>query len=150
MKRILLCVALVLVPTSAPAAELGKWRFGFGQGISEYSIQNDSAGSDEFSIVCSDDWVTSINLQVGGRQPSNRSTVTIDVDADEFSFVADEGGSIRTASHVDSDNFRALWKDIRRGSFMRVRLQSGRSTTFRLRGASTVLEREACKTDFER
>jgi hypothetical protein len=150
MKATLLFIALALAPTSAPAAELGKWRFGSGQGISEYSIQNDSAGNDEFSIACSDDWGTFIDLRVGGKQPSNRSTVTIDVDADEFTFAADERGRIRTASHVDNDNFRALWRDIRRGSLMRVRLQSGKSTTFRLSGASAVLEREVCKTDFER
>lgn len=143
-------LGLVMLSAAVSAANFGRWGSGFGQGVLEYGIQNDSAGSDRIYIACSDDWGTSISFTVGGKNPPARSDVFVAAGRDQLELMTDENGSFRTGSHVASDTFRYLWTMMRRENVLHVRLSSGESTSFTLNGAAKVLPRDPCKTDFER
>jgi len=148
--RIMAAVTLLVPAGSTSAASFGEWGAGFGQGVLEYGIKNDSAGSDHLYIACSDDWGTSVSFTVGGKSPPAKSDVFVAAGRDQLELSTDEWGSFTTKSHVASDTFRYLWAIIRRESVLHVRLASGESTTFSLKGAAKVLPREPCKTDYER
>lgn len=146
---VLATVALASSPAPAHAEPTGRWWAGYGHGDFEYGIRNDSAGSDTIYIGCGEG-LTYISFIVGGVQPKEGATIVATIGADEFELRADSAGNVPTASHVDSDNFHALWKAIRAGKFMRVRLNTGQSTSFTLKGAAKALPAQACETDFER
>ncbi len=149
LKLALATIALASSVTTANAEPIGRWWAGFGQGNFEYGINNDSAGSDTTYIGCGEG-LTYVSFTVGGVQPKEGATIIVTIGADEFEFRADSAGNIPTASHVDSENFHALWVAIRAGQFMRVRLNTGQSTVFTLKGAAKTMPSQACQTDFER
>lgn len=150
MRRLgLAIIAVLTVAGGATAEPIGRWWAGFGQGNFEYGIHNDSAGSDTVYISCGE-VPTTIEFTVGGVNPKDGADVLVTVGADEFVLRAGKGGYFETKSHVDSDTFHALWDAMRAGQAMRVRLATGQSTAFTLKGAAKVLPKEACATDFER
>lgn len=150
MRTIALATAFFAsLATGAVAEPIGRWWAGFGQGNFEYAIKNDSAGSDEFYIGCGE-VPTTINFRISGVEPKRGQSVLITIGADEFDLTLGENGYFETRSHVASDNFRALWSAIRAGQVMRVRLSTGQSTAFTLKGAAKTLPKDACPTDFER
>jgi hypothetical protein len=130
------------------AEPMGRWYSGFGQGITEYGIKNDSAGSDYFYIAWAPDGAT-IDFTVGGKNPQPQSTVIVDRGADDFELPTDDHGRFTTGSHVASDNFRALWQSLRSGSLVRIRLSTGETTVFTLKRAAKILPAKRCKTAFE-
>lgn len=147
-----IAVGLVVAATIsgvASAEPIGRWWAGFGQGNFEYAIKNDSAGSDQFYIGCGE-VPTTISFRIGGVEPRRGQSVLITIGGDEFDLPLGDNGYFETKSHVASDNFRALWSAIRTGQVMRVRLSTGQSTAFTLKGAAKALPKEACATDFER
>lgn len=144
---LMLCIA---APSAASAEPMGRWFSGYGQGTTEYGIKNDSAGSDYLYIACSPEYGTSISFTIGGKNPRPRSTVIATIGSDEFELYTDGMGQFQTASRVSYDTFRTLWEAMRTGSAMRVRLSTGQSTAFTLKGAAKVLGRQHCQTDFER
>jgi hypothetical protein len=133
----------------AKAEPIGRWWAGYGQGTFEYGIHNDSADSDTIYIACGEEQ-TYISFRVGGVEPREGSIVIVTIGPDEFELSVNQWGNFPTGSHVDSENFRALWDAARSGQFMRVRLATGQSTVFTLKGAAKTLPKKACKTDFER
>lgn len=151
MVKLLLASATVatLIATPAAAEPIGRWWAGFGQGNFEYGIHNDSAGGDTVYIACGEAPAT-IEFTVGGVQPRPGSSILVIIGADEFELPAGEQGRFETGSHVASDTFHALWDAMRRGQVMRVRLATGQSTAFTLKGAAKVLPAVSCLTDFER
>ena len=149
MLRYSLAVAALACATTASAQPIGRWWAGFGQGNFEYGIHNDSAGSDAVYISCGE-VPTTIEFTVGGVKPKQGSTIIATIGADEFELPAGRGGLFETKSHAESGNFRALWTAMRIGQVMRVRLSTGQSTVFTLKGAAKVLPKESCPTDFER
>lgn len=150
MRKFCLTIAALAVLTgSANAEPIGRWWTGFGQGNFEYGIHNDSAGSDTVYISCGE-VPTTIEFTIGGVNPKQGSDILVTIGADEFVLPAGKDGYFETKSHVASDNFHALWDAMRAGQFMRVRLASGQSTAFTLKGAAKVLPKQACATDFER
>lgn len=150
MRAMTTATALALMAVTSAAAEpIGRWWAGFGQGNFEYAIKNDSAGSDQFYIGCGE-VPTTIRFRIGGVEPKRGQSVLITIGGDEFDLPLGESGYFETKSHVASDNFRALWSAIRAGQVMRVRLSSGQSTAFTLKGAAKALPKDACTTDFER
>lgn len=150
VNSIMLLVSVVsLVPTWVLAEPVGRWWAGFGQGTFEYGIKNDSAGSDAVYIACAPD-TTYVNFSVGGSQPKPDTEVLVVIGRDEFILRADELGHVGTKSHVESDNFIELWRAMRAGRDMRVRLSTGETTVFTLDGSSRALGEEPCETDFAR
>ena len=148
MHKLLLTLSLAIgFPSLAFAEPIGRWWSGYGQGTLEYGIKNDSAGNDTVYIACAYDHTT-INFDVGGKDPRPRSLVVVVIGADEWELYVDNEGMIPTSSHVAADNFISLWKGMRNGSSMRVRLSTGESTVFSLSGSSKALPKEPCKTDF--
>lgn len=145
-----ICAILLASAHPAGAEPIGRWFSGYGQGTLEYGIKNDSAGSDYFYIACSPDFGTSIRITVGAQDAKPGSTTIVVIGGDEFELWTDKDGVFRTDSHVAYDTFRSLWDAMRRGTVMRVRLSSGQSTVFTLRGAAIELPRAHCETDFER
>lgn len=144
-----LITSIALASGEAGAEPTGKWWAGFGQGTFEYGIKNDSAGSDEFYIACGYDFTT-ISFKISGVVPKQGQRVVINIGGDEFDLWLGARGDFETKSHVDSDNFYALWDALRAGQIMRVRLSSGQSTAFTLKGAAKTLPKDACQTDFAR
>jgi hypothetical protein len=143
-------IAAILASAGAAHAEpIGRWWAGFGQGNFEYAIKNDSAGSDQFYIGCGE-VPTTISMTIGGVEPKAGQTAVITIGADEFELPLGRDGYFETKSHVASDTFHAVWDAIRAGHAMRVRLSSGQSTAFTLKGAAKALPKDACPTDFER
>ena len=142
-----MAAALTLTASIANAEPIGRWWAGFGQGNFEYGIHNDSAGSDTVYISCGE-VPTTIEFTIGGVNPKQGSDILVTIGADEFVLSAGKDGYFDTKSHVASDNFHALWDAMRAGQFMRVRLASGQSTAFMLKGAAKVLPKQACTTDF--
>lgn len=148
MRFVLFVTLLAITALPASAEPTGRWFSGYGQGTMEYGIKNDSAGSDYFYIACPEDGAT-INFTVGGKNPEPHSVVIVVIGADEYELFTGKTGEFRTTSHVGYDNFRSLWTSMRKGQTMRVRLSTGESTAFTLRGAAAALPREHCKTSFE-
>jgi hypothetical protein len=148
MKRLVLVLALFAC-LPAQAEPTGRWWSGFGQGNLEYGIKNDSAGSDEFYIACMQDR-TYISLRIGGVEPKQGQSAIVTIGPDEFEVQLGKDGYVETASHVGYDTFRAWWAAMRAGANMRVRLSTGQSTNFTLKGAAKILPRDACETDFQR
>ena len=144
--RTLLALALVALATPAAAEPMGSWRSGWGQGVTEYGIKNDSAGSDHIYIACSDDDGASVRFSVGGAEAPKRGMVIVTIGADEFELQINKSGHFPTMSRVDAAIFDALWTAIRKGQVMRVRLSTGQSTLFTLRGAAKVLPPHSCDT----
>lgn len=149
MRHILMAVGLIACSGMASGEPIGRWFSGYGQGTMEYGLKNDSAGSDYFYIACPYDGAT-ISFTVGGKNPRPLSTVIVVVGAEEYELTTDKWGQFRTTSHVSYDIFRSLWASMRSGSAMRVRLSSGQSTAFTLKGAAKVLPRDQCETGFEK
>lgn len=141
--------ATMLIAAPVSAEPIGRWWTGFGQGTTEYGIKNDSAGSDTIYIACAPDH-TYVSFRVGGVEPKQGETTIITIGADEYELNGGEWGYFETKSHVESDTFIALWQSLRSGAAARVRLQTGQSTAFTLKGASKVLGKEPCETDFGR
>ena len=148
-RPILVVLVVATSATVAWAEPIGRWWAGYGQGNLEYGIHNDSAGIDSVYIGCGEEQ-TYVSFTVGGVEPKHGSAILVTIGADEFELPIGKWGSFETGSHVASDNFHALWDAIRTGEFMRVRLATGQSTVFTLKGAAKALPKEACKTDFER
>lgn len=148
--RLILALCGLSTSTVAIAEPIGHWFSGFGQGATEYGIKNDRAGNDYFYIACSPDFGTTIRITVGGKDAPPNKHVKVVIGPDEFELFTENNGDFRTDSRVASDTFRSLWSSMRNGSAMRVRLQSGESTVFTLKGSSKVLDKEPCETDFER
>ena len=146
-RSLLLNIVFGLIATPAYAEPTGRWWTGAAQGTVEYGIKNDSAGSDEVYIACAWDH-TSINFNVGGIDPKPETMVLVVIGADEWEMIADAEGRIATKSHVEADNFITLWRAMRAGSTMRVRLATGQSTVFTLRGAAKILSPKPCETDY--
>ncbi|NEX91177.1 hypothetical protein [Caulobacter sp. 17J65-9] len=149
MKRAVFVLAAWAAASSVAAEPMGVWWSGFGQGTFEYGIKNDSAGSDSVYIACSDD-STTISFTVGGEDPKPAQSVVVTIGGDEFEVWTDQLGRGGTASHASADTFTALWAAMRKGDVMRVRLASGRSTAFTLKGAAKALPKEPCTPDFYR
>lgn len=152
MMRVLMmavAAAASLFGGGALAEPTGVWWAGFGQGNFEYAIKNDSAGSDEFYVSCGE-VPTTIRVRVGGVDPQAGQTSVVTIGAAEYELFTGPGGEFETKSHVGSDTFHALWDAIRGGQVMRVRLATGQSTVFTLKGAAKALPKESCPTDFER
>lgn len=150
MRALVLGTVCAVAITGVAAAEpIGRWWAGFGQGNFEYAVKNDSAGSDEFYIGCGE-VPTTISFRISGVEPKRGQSVLITIGGDEFDLPLGENGYFETKSHVASDNFRALWSAIRAGQVMRVRLSTGQSTSFTLKGAAKALPKESCTTEFER
>jgi hypothetical protein len=147
MKHLLVAAFLTISSSSAFAEPIGRWWHGYGQGTNEYGIKNDSAGSDTVYIACSAD-STTVRFSVGGVDPQPQSNVVVVIGGEEWELDMDTEGLFPTDNHVAADNFISLWKAMRRRSAMRVRLESGQSTVFTLRGAARVLGSEPCETDF--
>lgn len=141
---------MLALTTSASAEPMGKWFSGWGQGVSEYGIKNDSAGSDYFYIACPDDDGAVIHITVGGKNPEPLSTVIVTIGSDEYELYINDSRKFDTSSHVASDNFTALWAALRSGEVMRVRLSTGETTAFTLKGTSKALPQSPCVTSFER
>lgn len=150
MRLALLCAAAVaLAPAQVRSEPVGRWWSGWGQGTTEYGIKNDSAGSDAIYIACAHD-TTYVSFTVAGKNPSPGSRVIVTIEPDEYEFLATRDGYLGTLNHVEADTFYALWSSLRRGTAARVRLASGESTIFSLKGSSKVLDKEACTPDFAR
>lgn len=150
MRNLLTAAVIILIATAgvAHAEPIGRWWTGFGQGNFEYAIKNDSAGSDEFFINCGE-VPTTISMRIGGVEPKAGQTAFVTIGGDEFELSLGKDGYFETNSHVASDNFHAVWDAIRAGDDMRVRLSTGQSTAFTLKGAAKALPKQACPTDFE-
>ena len=149
MQKFALFALALAISSPALAEPVGRWLSGFGQGTFEYGIKNDSVGSDEVYIACAED-NTYISFTVGGVSPRQGSNIIMTIGPDEFVVMAGKNGYFQTASHVDADNFHALWDAMRAGQNLRVRLSTGQSTNFTLKGAAKVLPKAPCKTDFAR
>lgn len=141
-------LALIGVAGAAKAEPIGRWWSGFGQGTPEYAIKNDSADPDYFYIACPIGEGARIYVTVGGVDPKPRSKVIVTIGGDEIELAVNSQGHIETTSHFEADTFYALWPLIRSGTEMRVRLQSGQSTRFTLKGSSAALPKEPCDTGF--
>lgn len=139
----------LLLPGIAHAEPIGRWRSGFGQGTLEYGIKNDSAGSDEIYIACSET-STMMYFSIGGAEPPASSQVILTIGNDEFQILTNEKGIGVTDCHVCADNFDALWPALRSGSVVWVSYQDGKRTKFTLDGSSKALPPERCKADFWR
>lgn len=138
-----------MMPALALAEPVGEWWTGYGQGTFEYGVQNDSAGSDAIYITCNDDR-TVATMSVGGNSIPSETSVLVTIGAHEFELSSDDEGNVATASRSDSDNFEAFWHAMRAGQSMRVRLATGQSTAFTLKGAAKALPKQPCLTDFAR
>lgn len=150
MRSVLLGAAISCCLIGGVAAEpIGRWWSGFGQGDLEYGIKNDSRGSDQIYVACTERQ-TYVSFSVGGRNPRAGEYIYFTVGADELEVMADEDGRFSTSSHVDYANFQKFWQLLRAGSHARVRFQQGGSTSFRLDGAAKTLPPKPCETDFER
>lgn len=149
MKWLALVVGLVMASSTTAFAEpVGRWFSGFGQGTVEYGLKNDSAGSDYFYIACAPKGA-SISITVSGRSAPPNSDIFVAIDDDELTLYADERGDVQTQTHVDSDNFRALWSYIRNGHAMHVRFLTGESTVFKLKGTLNIFDTDPCDTQFD-
>lgn len=141
------CALLAWTVGPATAEPIGRWFSGFGQGTVEYGIKNDSAGSDYFYIACTPEGAQ-IRVTVGGKDASPGTDVIITIGAEEFELFTSADGWINTESHVADGIFRSLWEAIRSGSVMRVRLPTGQSAPFTLRGTAEVMPKDPCLTGF--
>lgn len=143
-------VIAAAIASTAVAEPIGRWWSGFGQGNSEYGIKNDSAGADEIYIACGE-VPTTVSFTVTGHHPKPGDTAYVTIGRDEFVLPLGRQGEFETVSHVAADNFQALWTSIRSGSAMRVRLSTGQSTGFTLKGAGAALPKTGgCTPDFAR
>lgn len=142
---------LTLTGPMAQAEPVGQWFSGYGQGITEYAIENDSAKSDYFYIACDDAGDATIMFTVSTREPEPGSSVVVTIGARDYELPVAEDRLFHTHSRADSDTFGALWDDIRSSSgSMRVRLASGEAASFTLEGAAKEMPREHCKTAYEK
>jgi len=141
----------LLVGTAAANAEpIGRWFYGYGQGVLEYGIKNDSAGGDYFSIWC-DYKGAGAWFIVSRKDPLPLSSVFVVINDDQFEIPVREDHYFHTDSHVEYSIFRSLWEAIRTNNgVMHVRLSSGETTTFPLKGAAKALPKEPCETAFEK
>ena len=150
LKALFLAFVLCLTISPASAEPIDRWWSGWGMGVFEYGYRSDSAGSDTIYISCSDDWGTNIRFTIGGKDPEPISEITVVIDGKELRLFTNSDGSVPTESHLAASNFWSLWEMIRSGQTMWVKLSTGESTTFPLKGSAKALPREHCKTDFAR
>ena len=149
MRKLLLASSFLFLAIPAEAEPYGRWWTGWGMGVTEYGYKSDSAGSDKIYIACSHD-STTISFSISGINPRPRSEVIVVIDGEELRLFSDVDGSIPTDSRVADANFRALWSLMRSGNTMWVRLSTGESARFPLKGSAKVLDAESCETDFAR
>lgn len=149
MRKLLLALASLLVVTPAHSEPYGRWWTGWGMGVTEYGYKSDSAGSDSIYIACSHD-STTLSFSISGKNPEPRSEVTVVIDGEELRLISNRDGAIPTDSRVADANFRSLWGLMRSGSTMWVKLSSGESARFPLKGSAKILNAESCETDFAR
>lgn len=150
MRYGLAAAAAVMFLTAGAAAEpTGRWFSAVAQGVTEYGVKNDNAGSDYFYIACQAEGAA-IMVTVGGATPQPMSTLVVAIDDDEYQLGTDATGDIGTVSRAGHDSFLALWESLRDGDVMRVRLSTGQSSVFSLAGTAKVLPRRHCRTGFER
>ncbi len=138
-----------VVGTAAVKTPEAVWTSDYGQGVSEYGVQNDSAGSDSISLSCNDE-KTEMSFSVGGETPKHQR-VTAYVGAQELEVMVGDDGNVLTDSHAEADNYTALYDAMRSGQpSIRVRVASGKTATFSLKGAKDVLPEFGCQPDFAR
>jgi len=147
--RGLIALAALIIANPASAEPTGRWWAGFGQGAFEYGIKNDSAGSDSIYMFCAQDH-TYISFSIGGIAPTPGQTVIVTIGSDKFELFVSNLGYFETRSRAGNATYGILWAAIRAGANMRVRLPTGQSTNFTLKGAAKVLPRAPCQTDFAR
>lgn len=137
--------------TMAQAEPVGQWFSGYGQGITEYAIENDSAKSDYFYIACADAGDATIMFTVSTKEPEPGSSVFVTIGDKDYELPVAQDKLFHTDSRADSDTFGALWDDIRAsGGSMQVRLSTGDTATFPLKGAATLMPEEHCTTAHEK
>lgn len=142
---------LVLSGTAAHAEPVGEWFSGYGQGITEYAIENDSAQSDYFYIACSDEGDATIMFTVAKKEPGPNSSLSVAIGDQNYDLAVGEDKLFHTDTKKASDDFRSLWNAIRTSSgSMQVRLPTGEAASFTLKGAAKVLTEEPCTTAFEK
>jgi hypothetical protein len=118
-------------------------------GVTEYGIKTGPSGSNSLYFACSED-DTSLYVSIRGRDPKPRSVVTFTIAGESFRLNTDIHGVLKTDSHVDADNFTALWSAMRKGQWMTVEFSKTERVTFTLQGASKVLPKRPCTPNFWR
>lgn len=132
---------------SAASEEFGVWNSGWGQGISEYWIQNTL--TEQFMLTCDPYKGPSEVIVIKGDGPPASSTVEAEVDGRIFQLQIGSDSRLNTECIACASNFEALWVAIRKGQSLRVRFADKRSAMFSLKGTSNVLPKDACKTQLE-
>lgn len=140
---------LAFTGTTAQAEPVGQWFSGYGQGITEYAIENDSAKSDYFYIACADAGDATIMFTVSKKEPQPGSSVVVTIADKDYELPVGEDKLFHTDSRSDSDTFGALWDAIRASSgSMEVRLATGETASFTLQGAAKEMPGEHCTTAY--
>lgn len=126
----------------ALAEPIGRWFSSSEQGSLVYGFTKSGAGLDAIYIVCGPGEAR-LRVTVGSAQPKPRDLVKFIVDRNEWDMFTNDDREV-VASGSDAGNFIGLWNAMRRGQAVRVRLASGGTATFALRGAAKVLPRQPC------
>jgi hypothetical protein len=147
-------IALFLISfgaTSVQAERSGDWVSGYGQGLIEYSTDIGDSSFRLFDGSASGflDKV-SFHVSVQGTEPKPKSIVTIHIGNRTFEFPIDKDGDANTNCKICALEWDGLWNAIRAGQAMTVRLQTGQSAQFSLKGSGKLLGPEPFIADFYR
>ncbi|MDX3806160.1 MAG: hypothetical protein QHC89_07085 [Bosea sp. (in: a-proteobacteria)] len=121
----------------ASAQQVGGWRKGWGQGVTELSVKNGSGN--ELLISCNDfSPEGSILIQIHGDGPRPGTFEKIILDAEEFT------GPFNTECRSCNANFVAVLQKLPRAKSMLVQFSDGRSSSFSLKGAAKAIQSSSC------
>ena len=144
-----LVASALLFNQSSPlrAEKFGDWETGFDQGFLQYFVENGAANT--FAINCDvgrtgSGEETYVVVHINGKDPAPRSLVTVVLDGEKIQLPVDDVGDVKMHCPGCSSTFEHLWKKLRESKTMTVRLESGQSSRFSLKGAQHALQREVC------
>ncbi len=138
-----LCVAM---PCAA-----GTWSHQTLDGVRTATITN--GDTNEIYVMCDagiNAPITSINFIIDGVSPDPNSSLMLDFgDTDPIYAKTDTEGGLGTISAADASQFRKIVKLMKTKSKVTVRIFTGATETFALRGSSKAIGTD-CNPDFDR
>jgi len=146
--RVMSTILALCLSTTASA---DTWQADIAGGIHTAKISK--GGLNEVNIMCDagiNAPITSINFMINGVVPDPMSTVTLEFDKSEpiYAFTDEEGG-LGSFSATDAELFSKVIELIKAKRNLTVRIFTGDTHTFALRGSSKAIG-TVCETDYAR
>ncbi len=136
--------------SAGKADQIGDWAFDFSHATAIYMLEK--GPGNKFAFICGVTSMTEqtyMELEIAGQGPKPFSNVRAITDEGEFQIDVGEDGFGETDSHASSDNFKDLWRSLRRNDRLTIVFDEGPSITFRARGGRKALDEDPCTTTFE-